>query len=186
MTMSISISRIRRLLLAGGAMAATVLGVQLAVHAEKNVKEPGTFCSPIKGDIGKINYTNTSVINESTSSAKVMCPVIFHADSVNRPGNMFPRVIDRNTSANITCRVFGFPFDNVDTGQVWQSPQVSTSGTTDPITGNTLQDMDDGSGDGIVLTDVMGFVLTMTCTLPGAPSSSTRSEIVNYQLGQST
>jgi hypothetical protein len=185
--MSISIfPKLPRLFVAGGALAATLLGAPFAVHAEKNVKAPGTICSPIKGDVSKINYTNTSVVNESTSSAKVMCPVILQSDNVNKPSNMFTRVIDRSTSADVKCRVYRFAYE---VGQVWQSAEASSHGIVSPSDGSILQDIDpDGSGDGIILHDdaAPGFVLSMTCTLPGASSSSTRSEIVNFQMGQGT
>ena len=172
----------RRLALVG--TLALLLAPSPMAHAERNVHVPGTACSPKKADVSKINYTNISAVNEANSSAQVVCPVHFRETSTNIPSNMFIRVIDRSTSANVSCTVYAIP-DGSLPGVVYQKTS-SSSGTSDPDTGLLLQDIDHEFDEGTVIRDAPGWVFTITCTLPAATSSSTRSEIVDYQLGQGT
>ncbi len=165
-------------------LAAGLLLCELDVHAERNMHTPGTACSPRKADVDKINYTSTSAVNESTTStAQVVCPIQLRSDSVNKPSNVFIRVIDRSTSADVSCTLFAFADGHLP-GTIYQKTAKS-SGTKDPA-GNLIQDINHGSDEGINVADAPGLVFTMTCTLPAAGGSSTRSEILDYQLGQGT
>lgn len=174
----------KRALLSGAALLATLLAGQLTVQAERNVHVPGTACNPRLSDVSKIQYNNMSAVNEATSSAKVACPFMYQTDWVNKPSNLFLRVIDRSTSANVSCTVYAFAFDDLP-GTVWQKTATSV-GTSDPDTGNILQDINAPNEEGIQLSDAPGLVFTVTCTLPASSTTSNRSEVVDYQLGQGT
>ena len=160
----------------------------LAVHADRNLHIPGTACTPIKADVGKIGYTGTSAVNESTSQATVVCPINYQSDTTHRPSNLFMRVIDRNrgsdsTSANnVSCTVYVFTHDGP--GTVFSNTAKSKGALNDPDPSdpNPIQDIDAPGGDeGINVISATGLVYSMTCKIPGSTSLG-RSEIVDYQL----
>jgi hypothetical protein len=171
-----------------GLSAAAALLVALApafVHARRDVAIPGTACKPVKADVGKINYTATTVVNESTSQATVVCPFVYPSRPDLRPGQVFLRVIDRNNGANsdttnIVCTVFVFTHDGP--GVVFTEKAKSTGSLNPDDPSNPIVDLDGVSGgDGIHLDGSVGLVYSMTCKLPGSTSLG-RSEIVDYQL----
>jgi hypothetical protein len=177
-----------RNLIAGAAvLLATLLGQDLG-RAQDPVAVPddaihvaGTACRPRKSDVSKTNYNNTSIVNESSSSAKVACPVHLQENGFFlTPNDMEIFAFDRSSSSNITCTLFAF--DGASPGTIFQEPAVS-SGTKDPVTGKSLQ-MLRGIDGAIELSGFQGLhMFSLTCTLPGASDSSPRSEIVDYRIG---
>jgi hypothetical protein len=157
---------------------APIFGLILTAHADNNVHIPGTACSPRKSDVGKTQYNTVRIQNESTSSsATVACPVHYEDDANHGPTNFFVRVVDRNSSSDVSCTLR--IFDEFSTTVLFQSTVRSSGNST------AVQDLDDGSGDGIELDPFAGFaMMSMDCTLPLDPGSSHRSAVVNYQLGQ--
>jgi hypothetical protein len=163
-----------------------LLGLAAAVaHADDAIYVPGTACRARKADIDKISYTDISVVNESSSAASVVCPLHFmeNADGFV-PGDVRIMARDRSTSSNITCTLYAF--SDTGAGVLFQEP-VSSTGTKDPGTGKTLQMLRgiDGAIDifNTTFESPPQVNFSLRCTLPGASSSTTRSEIVDYRVG---
>lgn len=154
------------------------MGFAATAGADQNIHVPATACSPKKSDVSKTQYNGSRIQNESTSSsAVVVCPVNYRDDPNHGPSNFFIRVIDRNSSSDVSCTLR--VFEEFTTNVMFQSTVASSGSSTD------VQDLDDGSGDGIVLNPFAGFsMFNVECTLPKDPGSSARSAVVNYQLGQ--
>ena len=112
----------------------TVAVVSLVAHADRNAHVPGTACTPRKSDVGRINYNNTSAINDDTAStARVACPVFYESQGTldangehNKPSNLFIRVIDRNRTADVSCTLSVYQNDNIGS-PIWQRTAKSAS-----------------------------------------------------------
>jgi hypothetical protein len=182
-----------RIHLAAALFVAVLLGPDIA-SADRIVHIPGTGCSPRKSDVGKINYgDDLGVINEDSSSAKVACPIFYESDSgmhasgeQNHPNDIFIRVLDRSSSASggtgtsskIYCDVFGFLDDDI--GSPIFQKRADKKSILDPA--NIVTEITHLDDQGVLIVESPGLVYTMTCTIPGASSSSKRSEILDYQL----
>jgi hypothetical protein len=164
-------------------------------RADRDVVIPGTACTPGKNDTGKINYSATSAVNESTSQATLFCPFNYPSEVAKRGGNVFVRVIDRNggadtdTTKNFQCTVFVIVHDGP--GVVFQAKAHSQK-SLHPGMDNPIQDLNDNgdidNGDGIHVdtingVDVPGLVYSLKCTIPGTTSLG-KSELVDYQIGR--
>jgi hypothetical protein len=174
----------RRTIAAAGTIGA-VLSLAVAARGARDVVIPGTACTPRASDTGRINYTATSAVNESTSSrATVFCPFNYPTQPNFPTSNVFVRVIDRDPGPegdthNIVCELVAIVHDGP--GAVFRV-KVKSTGSLNPDTpGNPIQDLDDGSGDGIVVIGVAGLVYSLKCTLPAATSLG-KSEVVDYQI----
>jgi hypothetical protein len=172
---------------------AVALFPQLTARADRDVVIPGTACKPGKNDVGKINYSATSAVNESTSQATVVCPFNYPSAVAKRPSNAFVRVIDRNggsdsdSTKNFQCTIFIIVHDGP--GVVFKATAHSQK-SLHPGDPNPIQDLDDtgslDNGDGIHIdninmVDVPGLVYSLTCQIPGTTSLG-KSELVDFQI----
>jgi hypothetical protein len=169
-------SRTLRNMLGGLTVVAVVVVGQVAAQAARHIHIPGTSCRPRKADVSKIQLGNQSAVNESSSSATVACPVTYQDNPAGSdPNGFIARVIDRSSGSDITCTLFVFAELSVPTGgQLFQSAR-SSSGSSGSL--QTLSFT-------VPNPDLAMQMFTMTCTLPGAGSSSTRSEVFDYTLTQ--
>lgn len=157
--------------LTGVAALAIALCGQLPAFAGLDIDVPGNACRPRKSDVSKIQFGTMSTINEATSSATVVCPVHYQDNPQGSNPNIFRiRMIDRSTSANISCKVMSF--HDLEPGMLFQVT-VNSSGSSSSQIERT-----------VTLDPNFGAMFTMTCTLPASSSSSNRSEIVSYKLEQ--
>jgi hypothetical protein len=169
-------SRTLQKTLGGLTVLAVVICGQMVARASRDIHLPGTACRPRKGDVGKVQLGNQSLVNEDSASATVACPITYQDNPAGSdPSSFKARVIDRSTSGNVSCTLFAFPELEIPTGgQLFQTTRT-TSGN-----GSTIRELAFTVPD-----ESLHFqVYTMTCTLPGASSSSTRSEIFDYTLYQ--
>jgi hypothetical protein len=142
---------------------------------------PATACVAGKGDNSKIQYSSTSLNNESsTASAKVFCPFPYEVDSYFRDAsNLFEPIVrvfltyvDKNSSSNITCTLVT---TFADGAPILSIPQTSSSSSS---TAKTF----DWSFDLASFLDGGGRVAGISCTLPLAASSTSRSGIRSYRF----
>ena len=137
---------------------------------------PGNACRPKKADVSKIQLGTLSAVNEATTSATVVCPFHYQSNPVGvEPRSVKIRMINRSgsSSTNISCTVFSFNDNDITTpGNVFQAT-VTRSGSTASMQTAT-----------VTSTAFPGNMFSISCTLPGAPDSGKRSEIVNNQIVQ--
>ncbi len=163
--------------IAAGAVAliAVTFASQAALRSE-TIHVPGTACRPKKSDVSKTNYNSTSIVNEATSSATVVCPVHYQDSPVENPIDLQIFVIDRSSSSNITCTVTGFPDLDISPGAIFQE-SGSSSGSK-----SSIQPIVGIDGVAFDLQGFEGLMFTFSCSLPSSSSSSNRNEVVDYVL----
>ena len=149
--------------LVGGAALAALLGLGLDAHA--GFQYSGTMCRPGRGDASKVTYnTNLGVYNDSTSTAKVYCPVPFDDDRV--PAFILVDVIDQNASADVSCTLTHLQLG----GTPIFSQTQKTSGSSSGVQTLSFDPIDPEQG------------LLLTCTLPPQTSSGKPSRVVDYKI----
>ena len=166
----------RRPLAAMAALIAGSLFSQATPRADNTVHVAGTACRPRKADVSKTNYNNTSIVNEATSSATVVCPVQYQDDPFASPVSFEIFVIDRSTSSNISCTLFGFADLDIAPGNIFQEAGNSVG------SGTAVQPLQTIDGNAFDIQGVPGLNFTFNCTLPSSSSSSNRSSVVSSRL----
>lgn len=158
-----------------GALVAGALFLTAPVQALPDFHHAGTVCKPNNGDLGKINYTdNQGVVNVSTgSSATVYCPIdhTLDANGVKIPRTVRVLVIDRNSSASVSCTVKHFTSDGSFVEQIGPLSSTGSSSTPQALVFNIPS-----------VQSVQRGYLNLYCTLPLGSSSTTRSHVVSYKL----
>lgn len=158
--------------LAGAFGAATVIAGAVAVFAG-GPQGPGTVCNPVKGHASRINYTQSKGVENlsSSSSATVFCPIDFTSNpSVLQPSAIQIAYRAAHPTIPVVCTVYAHSSDGF------------------PIWDETLDDTNNPAGtfDFQIISawELGAEYFTVACTLPLAPSSSTRSQIITWQSGQ--
>ena len=152
-----------------GALAALLSGA-MAVQAG-GPQGPGSVCNPVKGDAGKLAYTDTGAIENTstTSEATVVCPIDFTSNpDVLQPSAVQVTTRARHPTIPVHCTVSVLYEDGLP---AWEEPQdiVNATATFD------FQILD---------AFLMGAeYFAVRCTLP-RNSGSGRSQIVSWQSGQ--
>ena len=135
------------------------------------------ICQPDKGDVGKLDYSNTGVFNESnSSSAKLHCPIEYISDLHTLGLNTTTirlRYVDRSSSANVSCTLF---INFLDGASELTETQTSSGAS------NSTQSFSWTIGSEIG----GGRQLVIQCNLPQAASSSTRSGVRGITLDTNT
>jgi hypothetical protein len=136
------------------------------------------ICQPDKSDVAFLDYSNTGVFNESTSSSgKLHCPVEYisdlHTGGLNTT-TISLNYVDRSSSENVSCTLFINLFDGTPILTATQTSPAGASSSTQ------ISSWVIGSEIG------GGRQLVIQCTLPKAASSSTRSGVRGIRLDTNT
>jgi hypothetical protein len=144
-------------LLAGGTAAAAT-----AVHA------PGTACRPTRSDASKVSYSSTGgVHNDSTSAAKVYCPIVHEVHADPAPRRVAVVVVDDSPTADVTCTLDGYDWQG-GIGVTETKRSVGASVTPQGLT-FALPD------------EALYIIYNLTCTLP-PKSANGPSRITAYTI----
>jgi hypothetical protein len=135
------------------------------------------ICQPDKGDVEKLDYSNTGLFNESTSSsAKAHCPIEYISDLHTgfNSATIAIRYVDRSSAENVSCTLF----INLGDG----SPVLTETKTSPAGSSNATQTFTWDISSPIGPNIGGGRQLVIQCTLPKATSSSTRSGVRGITL----
>lgn len=154
------------------ALGATLLSASAADAAGGYIwTGPASLCQPAKADTGHINYSGSSLFNESTSAtATVYCalPYEYYAFQSSTSTPTFEiGYVDPNTksSTRVSCTVLVTdPFG-----------QVVYSSTSTGVSANASSQCMDWSVTQPLLNGYNN--LSISCTLPKGPATATRSGI---------
>jgi hypothetical protein len=151
--------------------AALAVAAGISTPARAGTVFSGINCRPQRSDASKVTYSasgtsiNQGVYNDSTSSAKVYCPVPYENDRT--PFSFFVDVIDQGAS-RVSCTLYHL---QVGGTPIFTQTQKTTGASASPQT---------------LSFDIIDpeQPLLLTCTLPAQATAGKPSRVLEYEIMQ--